>query len=168
MQGISPKFHSFDIVSCGSKISEWFNIQSEGDSLTGIMFCVVFPDHKNNPVVRESPFHFRITCLSQGIHRHVRDRFLNLSRAEGDHVWVFYMSHSQIKETTDCRISFLFDTCYSGLCWSHIPSERTPTPCSCVNSAKRCGARLLYEQDLKQLLLDGTINIFKRSREFCD
>ncbi|KAM5558836.1 hypothetical protein ABKV19_020489 [Rosa sericea] len=80
-QGMSPAFlsssddgfrPSFDIASPGSKISEWFDIQSEGDSLTvelppdresewmGIVFCVVFA-HQKDPDTLE--------CSSPGIRR---------------------------------------------------------------------------------------------------
>lgn len=34
-------------------------------------------------------------------------------------------------------------------------------------NVKKCGARLVYEQDLEQLT-KGTLNILKRAREHCD
>ncbi|XP_040363139.1 TMV resistance protein N [Rosa chinensis] len=168
-QGISPNGAplSFGIVSPGSKISEWFDTQSEGDSLTvelpsdresctsewmGIVFCVVFPDPKDPVTLQFNDL--LIECLSPGIGR---EHTLHIERhMMGDHLWMSFMPRGQIQDTTGCSIRFLFNAYYS---WF----DRIP----CSNCVKRCGARVLYEQDLKNLL-SGTTNILKRSREYCD
>ncbi|XP_040372682.1 disease resistance protein RPV1 isoform X2 [Rosa chinensis] len=156
---------SLDIVSPGNKISEWFDIQSEGDSLTvelppdqesewmGIVFCVVFAHQKDPDTLKID--HFLIECSSPGIHR---EHSLQMeTHGMGDHIWVSFMPRGQIQDTTSCSIRFSFDTHSYGLS-GYIP---------CSNCVKRCGARLLYEQDLKNLL-DGKTNILKRSHEYCD
>ncbi|XP_040362032.1 TMV resistance protein N isoform X2 [Rosa chinensis] len=175
-QGISPDFlhsfeyhyrKSFDIVSPGSKISDWFDTQSEGDSLTvelppdresctselmGIVFCVAFSG-KKDPIALEAP-RLAIRCFSTRIvtdhalpnHQIVIDQHLS-KHTMGDHLWVFFIGRCQIQDTTSCSIRFSFRL-YHGI--------NNPIPCSyCVKS---CGARLLYEQDLKNLL-NGTTNI---------
>ncbi|XP_040372655.1 TMV resistance protein N isoform X2 [Rosa chinensis] len=177
-QGISPVFlslscdrfrSSFDIVSPGSKISEWFDIQSVGDSFTvelppdresewmGIVFCVVFASLKDpDPLEFDD---FLIECSSPEIYR---EHDLRMKSSMGDHLWVSFMPRGQIQDTTSCSIRFSFDAHYYKFC-GRTKACRIP----CSNCVKRCGARLLYEQDLKNLL-DGTTNILKRSREYCD
>ncbi|PRQ44688.1 putative winged helix-turn-helix DNA-binding domain, toll-like receptor [Rosa chinensis] len=170
-QGISPSSLSlsgdvfrppFDIVSPGSKISEWFDIQSEGDSLTvelppdresewmGIVFCVVFANQK------DQFDYFQIECSSPGIRREYSVP-MEKPGIRRDHLWVSFMPRGQIQDTTSCSIRFSFV--------AHFYTISGCTPSS--NCVKRCGARLLYEQDLKNLL-DGKTNILKRSREYCD
>ncbi|XP_004302478.1 PREDICTED: uncharacterized protein LOC101311202 [Fragaria vesca subsp. vesca] len=171
-QGIPPDFLSctyrptFEIVSPGSRISEWFDIRSEGGSLIvelppdqkncksewmGFVFCVVFADRKE-PHTLEG--------LSPGVGvKHIHDsenHFLRLyvsTHMKGDHLWVSFMPRGRIRDTTSCSFTFSFD--------AYCP--RIP----CPNCVKRCGARLLYEEDLKNLLNPPT-DIMKRSLELCD
>ncbi|KAL6142732.1 hypothetical protein ACLB2K_061009 [Fragaria x ananassa] len=175
--GISPEFlsyswrnfHPFDIVSPGSRISEWFDIRSEGGSLTvelppdrkncksewmGIVLCVVFADLKEPQTLE-----FVIEGLLPGVDfKHNMD-LRNPRHMKGDHLWVSFMPRSVIQDTTSCSFTFSFDA-YCCDSWSgpHIP---------CPNYVKRCGARLLYEEDLKNLLNPPT-DIMKRSLELCD
>ncbi|KAL6146691.1 hypothetical protein ACLB2K_057369 [Fragaria x ananassa] len=170
-QGISSVFRpSFDIVSPGSRISEWFDIRSEGGSLTvelppdrkncksvwmGIVFCVVFADLKEPHTLEYNQF------VIEGLTNlwHKGKHCLNLTnlRHKGDHLWVSFMPHDQIRDTTSCSTVSFDAYCHS---WS---GPRIP----CPNCVKRCGARLLYEQDLKNLLNPPT-DIMKRSLELCD
>ncbi|KAK9944030.1 hypothetical protein M0R45_009614 [Rubus argutus] len=161
-QGISPKCNEFSIVSPGSKISKWFNIQSEGDSLTvelppdqnsmwmGITFCVVFAEHEN-PTTVEVP-DFRIRCFSEGL----SPPCLNLTKRGHimrDHLWVCYMPRRKFQDTTRCHIRFLFETYYSTFSMGSLKWSTS------FNIVKKSGARLVYEQDLKELL-NETMNIY--------
>ncbi|KAL6142744.1 hypothetical protein ACLB2K_061020 [Fragaria x ananassa] len=192
-QGISPDFllytytsdlsysynrrPSFDIVSPGSRISEWFDIRSEGDSLTvelppdrkncksewmGFVFCVVFA-HLKEPHTLEYDQFVIEGLLPEFVVKHIRDseKYFTLPRhVKGDHLWVYFMSLGQIQDTTSCSFTVSFD----GYCESwRRPLPRIP----CPNCVKRCGARLLYEDDLKNLLNPPT-DIMKRSLELCD
>ncbi|PRQ34055.1 hypothetical protein RchiOBHm_Chr5g0064571 [Rosa chinensis] len=118
----------------------------------GIVFCVVFAG-KKDPIALEATG-LDIRCLSTRIvtdhalpkHRFVTDQDLP-NHTMGDHLWVFFMGRCQIQDTTSCSNRFSFKLNH----WIN-----NPIPCSyCVKS---CGARLLYEQDLKNLL-NGTTNI---------
>ncbi|KAL6132616.1 hypothetical protein ACLB2K_064856 [Fragaria x ananassa] len=181
-QGISSDFlsynyHNFypslEIVSPGSRISEWFDILSEGDSLTmelspdqkicksewmGIVFCVVFADLKEPHTLEYDEF--EIEGLSPGVGFAHLDP-TNMRHMKGDHLWVSLMPRGQIRDTTSCSFTFSFDA-YCRHSWRrHLP--RIP----CPNCVKRCGARLLYEEDLKNLLNPPT-DIMRRSLELCD
>nr|XP_011466312.1 PREDICTED: TMV resistance protein N-like isoform X2 [Fragaria vesca subsp. vesca] len=178
-QGISPDLLSFYIVCPGSRISEWFDIRNEGGSLTvelppdrkncksewmGIMFCVVFADQREPHTVECNDF--LIECLSLGVgvkhiyaSRKYSLRLKNLRHMMGDHLWMSFMPRGQIQDTTSCSFTFSFDAyCHSWSRWMRIP---------CPNCVKRCGARLLYEEDLKTLLNPPT-DLMKRSLELCD
>nr|XP_004288231.2 PREDICTED: disease resistance protein RPS6-like [Fragaria vesca subsp. vesca] len=162
-------FHPFDIVSPGSRISEWFDVQSEGGSLTmelppdrkncksewmGIVLCAVFADLKEPQTLE-----FVIEGLLLGVDFKHNLNLRNSRHMKGDHLWVSFMPRSVIQDTVSCSFTFSFDAycCHS---WS-----RSLIPCP--NCVKRCGARLLYEEDLKNLLNPPT-NIMKRSLELCD
>nr|XP_011466316.1 PREDICTED: TMV resistance protein N-like [Fragaria vesca subsp. vesca] len=168
-QGISPNFFSFDIVSPGSIISELFDIRSEGGSLTmdlppdrkncksewmGIVFCVVFADQIEPHTLECNDF--LIEDLSPGVLKHIY-RLTDLRHMMGDHLWVSFMPRGLIQETTSCTFSF------DAYCHHSWRRPRIP----CLNFVKRCGARLLYEEDLKNLLNPPT-DIMKRSLELCD
>nr|XP_011458731.1 PREDICTED: TMV resistance protein N-like isoform X2 [Fragaria vesca subsp. vesca] len=186
-QGISRDFlsysctvrPSFDILSPGSRISEWFDIRSEGGSLTvelppdrknckskwmGIVFCVVFADLKEPHTLENDEFVIEGLSPAVGV-KHIHDskkHFMHLTNTKrhmkGDHLWVSFMPRGQIRDTTSCSFTFSFDAyCDS---WRH---PRIP----CPNCVKRCGARLLYKEDLKNLLNPPT-DIMKRSLELCD
>ncbi|XP_050369264.1 TMV resistance protein N-like [Argentina anserina] len=115
----------FKIVSPGSKISEWFDIQSEGDSLTvklppdgeacrsqwiGIVFCVVFPVRKDaDKLVHNDSL---IECSLPGLgDRHNIDSEHQLlmsgkvhNMMMGDHLWVSFMPRAQVQDTTSYSI----------------------------------------------------------------
>ncbi|KAL6142721.1 hypothetical protein ACLB2K_060998 [Fragaria x ananassa] len=180
-QGISPDFlsyrwihSSFEIVSPGSRISEWFDIRSEGGSLTvelppdrencksewmGIVFCVVFADQREPHTLECNDF--LIEGLSPGVgvkHIYASEKYslhlTNLRHMMGDHLWVSFMPRGLIQETTSCSFTVSFDAYCSWI-------DRIP----CSNCVKRCGARLLYEQDLKNLLNPPTDIMKQREAE---
>ncbi|KAL6204584.1 hypothetical protein ACLB2K_021851 [Fragaria x ananassa] len=169
---MSPNFDIFSIISPGSKISAWLNIQSEGDTLTvelpshgescrpkwmGIVLCVVFANHK--PAADLEVDEFVIRCFSQVTSRPFRAKMA--SHVMGDHIWMFYLPVEQMLDTGTNLINFLFKAYYSTWSMGRIPK----IPCS--NSHKRCAARLVCEEDLKELDND-TRSTFKRSREYSD
>lgn len=172
LQGLSPDFDKFYIVSPGSKIPEWFSNQIVGDSLVvelpldsfsrwkGIVFCVVFTDQEiNTEAVDQFRCYFRITCLSEG--SYCANWVTGVGEVVRDHLWLFYIPSEKFRDTTSTSRRFSFETCrgstHSGL------SEYTTT----WMNVKKCGAHLVYEQDLVQLT-KGTLNILKRPREYCD
>ncbi|XP_050369271.1 TMV resistance protein N-like [Argentina anserina] len=165
------KIDVFTIISPGSKISAWLNIQGEGDTLyvelpsdrescrskwTGIMLCVVFSNHKTTPAEVDE---FVVRCSSRGIVSHPFRAKL-ASHFTGDHIWVFYLPREQMQRGIT-NISFLFKAYYST--WSLEGIPKTP----CPDSVKRCAARLLCEEDLKELD-NATMKISKWSRKYCD
>ncbi|KAL6139261.1 hypothetical protein ACLB2K_064538 [Fragaria x ananassa] len=120
-QGISPDFFSFDIVSPGSRISEWFDIRREGGSLTvempldrkncksewmGIVFCVVFADQIEPHTLECNDF--LIEDLSPGVLKHIY-RLTDMRHMMGDHLWVSFMPRGLIQETTSCLRRSNFD-----------------------------------------------------------
>ncbi|KAL6132627.1 hypothetical protein ACLB2K_064867 [Fragaria x ananassa] len=183
-QGVSPDFlsysctyhPSFDIVSPGSRISEWFDIRCEGGSLTvelpsdwkncksewmGIVFCVVFADQRELQTLECTDFLIEGLSPRVGVkHIYASEKYslhlTNLRHMMGDHLWVSFMPRGLIQETTSCSFTLSFDAYCSWI--NRIP---------CPNCVKRCGARLLYEEDLKNLLNPPT-DLMKRSLELCD
>lgn len=102
LQGLSPDFDRFYIVSPGSKIPEWFSNQIVGDSLVvelpldsfsrwkGIAFCVVFADQEiNTEALDQFSCYFRITCLSEG--SYCANWVTGVGEVVRDHLWLFYM-----------------------------------------------------------------------------
>ncbi|CAL2276288.1 unnamed protein product [Prunus armeniaca] len=138
--------YGFTILTPGRKIPEWFSNQSLGDSLTvelptkwmGIAFCVVFEVQANLSDVH----YVRISCSPQGMRTHgVFPKEFTIFDVVSDHLWVIYVSRIQSEKICG-QIKFLFTTYYSH---QDIMLEHKK---SCV---KKCGFRLVHEQDVEQL-----------------
>ncbi|KAI5312221.1 hypothetical protein L3X38_041394 [Prunus dulcis] len=138
--------YGFTILTPGRKIPEWFSNQSLGDSLTvelpttwmGIAFCAVFEVQADLSDVH----YFQINCSPQGMRTHgVFPKEFNMGDVVSDHLWVLYASRIQSEKICG-QIKFLFTTYYShqGIMLEHKKS--------CV---KKCGFRLVHEQDVEQL-----------------
>ncbi|VVA31965.1 PREDICTED: TMV resistance N [Prunus dulcis] len=151
------------IVIPGKKIPEWFSNQSVGDSLTvelppdscstwiGIAFCAVFRENQTNPADDLSEFPcFRIDCSAGGEFLARSDTFKR-GNVVSDHLWVIYVSREKLKRKCG-QIKVLLETYYSQY------SEWSPRKyCS---SVKKCGLRLVLEQDveeLNQIMMDKSI-----------
>ncbi|CAL9020267.1 unnamed protein product [Prunus brigantina] len=140
-----PAFrYQFQIVTPGRQIPDWFSNQCLGDSLTmdlpldscirwmGIALCAVFEVQADL-----SEFHdFQISCSTQGFRW---DKSFQIGDVVSDHLWVCYVSHGVWgKECSQVKI--LFETYYFGV--AHL---------KCCSSIKKCGFRLVHEQDVEQL-----------------
>ncbi|CAL2276321.1 unnamed protein product [Prunus armeniaca] len=138
--------YGFTILTPGRKIPEWFSNQSLGDSLIvelpttwmGIAFCAVFEVQANLSDVH----YFRINCSPPGMRTHgVFPKEFTIGDVVSDHLWVIYASRIQSEKICG-QIKFLFTTYYSH---QDIMLEHKK---SCV---KKCGFRLVHEQDVEQL-----------------
>ncbi|KAK9901855.1 hypothetical protein M0R45_001914 [Rubus argutus] len=154
-EGIPPIFQRFNIVSPGSQIPWWFSNQSEGDSLIvqlppescsrwmGIAFCVVTAD-LGNPVAIGCEF-LSMKCFWNG-------NCCNFSgfKVSGHfvraHLWIFYMTREDIRHT--------FSYYNHNKIWL-------------TNTTNKCGARLVCEQDLEELL-HTTVKSLKRTHDYSD
>ncbi|TQD73140.1 hypothetical protein C1H46_041324 [Malus baccata] len=137
-QGISKFLRG--MVCPGSEIPEWFSNQSVGHSLNvelpppsctnwlGIAFCVVFQDPKLHYD------YFEIQCLADVSPRILTKQIRSL---ESEHLWVFYLLRR------DCRGENFFFVTDSNGC--RMEKE------AYLKYVKKCGARLLYKQDLEEL-----------------
>ncbi|PQM43022.1 TMV resistance protein N [Prunus yedoensis var. nudiflora] len=129
---------TFEIVTPGSRIPEWFNNQSVGDSLIVelppcttsicIAFCAVFED--GAPVDHPNPRHYLSTYFQ-----------IECRPGEVD------------KECSQMKISF------QTLSYKGCPSG-AKTYCSGI---KKCGFRLVHKQDMEELnqimMMNHSINI---------
>ncbi|KAL6269489.1 hypothetical protein ACE6H2_026400 [Prunus campanulata] len=147
-----PDFkYQFEIVTPGREIPGWFSNQSLGDSLTveppldscttwiGIALCAVFEVQAHL-----SEFHhFRIRCSPQGMRPPgVFAEYFKIGDVVSDHLWVIYVSRKQFEKIRG-QIKVLFTTYYSqDRMWGYKKS--------CA-SVKKCGFRLVHEQDVEQL-----------------
>ncbi|BFG41361.1 hypothetical protein CerSpe_276350 [Prunus speciosa] len=144
--------NQFEIVTPGREIPEWFNNQSLGDSLTvelpttwmGIALCAVFEAQAD----RSDLHYFQIGCSAQGLLPH--EAFSNLFKigdVVSDHLWVIYVSRKQYDsyEKICGQIKVLFTTYYSQDGIISWVQEKF-----CAN-VKKCGFRLVHEQDVEQL-----------------
>ncbi|CAL9020721.1 unnamed protein product [Prunus brigantina] len=158
---ICPLFE-FQIVTPGSRIPEWFNNQSVGDSLIvelhpcitsiWIAFCAVFEE--GAPVNHSNPPHdlssiFRIECRP-GEGAPVQSIAIDRGHLVSPHLWVSCVYHYVVdKECSQMKISF---HTYDGL------SDRIY--CSGI---KKCGFRLVHKQDVEELnqimMMNHSINI---------
>ncbi|XP_008237445.1 PREDICTED: TMV resistance protein N-like [Prunus mume] len=147
----------FEIVTPGSRIPEWFNNQSVGDSLIvelppcttsiSIVFCAVFEEHPNPP--NDLCTQFNIDCRP-GEGALVRSNAIT-SHLVSPHLWVSCVYHYVVdKECSQMKISF--HTSYAvypdRIYWSGI---------------KKCGFRLVHKQDVEELnqimMMNHSINI---------
>ncbi|KAB2603583.1 TMV resistance protein N-like [Pyrus ussuriensis x Pyrus communis] len=154
---------SLSLFVCpGSEIPEWFSNQRVGHSVNvelpppsctnwlGIAFCVVFEDHKKNlanlAVLRHYDY-FKI----QFNYKYLTCKIGSLV---SEHLWVFYLPRQYCHQE-----QFLFET-YLG---SNIGASEIKAD---LSNVKKCGARLVYKQDLEEL--KQTLKIVKRTNEYCD
>lgn len=151
----------FNIVTPGSQIPGWFRNQSEGDSLIvqlppescskwmGIAFCVVTADLENPAA---------LGCELLGMNCFWNGNCCNYSgyKVTGHflkaHLWIFYMTREDIRHTfsyynynkiwltNTTTVVFSFKASYQGFGKENILN------------VKKCGARLVCEQDLEELL----------------
>ncbi|CAN6555691.1 unnamed protein product [Malus baccata var. baccata] len=153
-----------DVVWPGSEIPEWFSHQSVGHSINvelpppsctnwlGIAFCVVFQDPTQNLANPAAPCHydyFNIQFLGDCLLRWD----CKIGSLVSEHIWVFYFSHECCHHE-----QFLFETCLYDIEGGKQKAG--------FNSVKKCGARLVYKQDLKEL--NQTLKILKRTHECRD
>ncbi|XP_062021478.1 TMV resistance protein N-like isoform X2 [Rosa rugosa] len=162
-QGISNYRETFQIVIPGSNIHEWFSHQSVGCSLSvslpahwnnsrflGFALCAVFVLHEHHPVdelyIDEfktfNATHHLICCLKHDGREYGKQPAFRFSeefcKVKSDHLWVFYVSRDKYFGTewwhNSCsQFEFLFETRGPGL------------------KVKKCGVRLIYEQDVQEL-----------------
>ncbi|RXH85590.1 hypothetical protein DVH24_009411 [Malus domestica] len=153
-----------DVVWPGSEIPEWFSNQSVGHSINvelpppsctnwlGIAFCVVFQDPTQNLANPAAPCHydyFNIQFLGDCLLRWD----CKIGSLVSEHIWVFYFSRECCHHE-----QFLFETCLYDIEGGKQKAD--------FNSVKKCGARLVYKQDLKEL--NQTLKILKRTHECRD
>ncbi|ONH90280.1 hypothetical protein PRUPE_8G044400 [Prunus persica] len=158
-----PTTSAFQIVTPGSRIPEWFNNQTVGDSLIvelppcttsiWIAFCAVFEegapvDHPNPP--HDLSTYFRIECRP-GEGRPVHSFGINKGHLVSPHLWVSCVYHFVVdKECSQMKISFhkFSEDGINRIYWSGI---------------KKCGFRLVHKQDGKKLnqimMMNHSINI---------
>ncbi|KAB2603582.1 TMV resistance protein N-like [Pyrus ussuriensis x Pyrus communis] len=155
VQGISRSVKQFHTVIPGSYIPEWFSNQSVGNSLTvetpphscsrvmGIALCAIFLE-QTNPLpecIYAYCDHFGIQCSSQHFSCRQWDSHPKICHLVSDHLWVLYVSLERIIKPGQIRISF--DTFY----YSKDLDRRLIADLK----PKKCGACLVYKQDVEEL-----------------
>ncbi|CAL9020282.1 unnamed protein product [Prunus brigantina] len=152
LQVIPRPPYKFEIVTPGGKIPELFSNQSLGDSLTvelpldscatwmGIALCAVFEVQADL-----SDFHYlEISCSAQELLPHgVFSKYFNKGDVVSDHLWVIYVPRKQFEKIC-VQIKVLFTTYYFKETWNNWEAKRK-------SSVKKCGFRLVHEQDVEQL-----------------
>ncbi|XP_021800414.1 TMV resistance protein N-like [Prunus avium] len=140
--------NQFEIVTPGREIPEWFSNQSLGDSVTvelpldscttwmGIALCAAFEVQADL-----SEFHyFQISCPLQGMRLPgVFTEYFKIGDVVSNHLWVIYVSRKLFEKI--CRQTKVFFTTY-------YSQDRIRWEKFCV---KKCGFRLVHEQDVEQL-----------------
>ncbi|PRQ24817.1 putative TIR domain, P-loop containing nucleoside triphosphate hydrolase [Rosa chinensis] len=187
-QGISTDYgnFSFNIVSPGSKISEWFAFQNEGDSLIvelplpdswrsskwmGLAFCVMFAD---DPAASLEYDYSVIECSSEGIDS-LSWQLGKKGNLVKDHFWVFYLHRQEYwnNTTASSHIRFSLQTyCRSNQVPLVLSIDELSKYGNLVTkgayNVKKCGARLVFEDDLDELLNGTMNNILQPTSEYCD
>ncbi|XP_048436904.1 TMV resistance protein N-like [Pyrus x bretschneideri] len=163
------------IVIPGSEIPKWFNNQSVGDSINvelpppsctnwlGIAFCIVlqYQDPLQN-VELPHYFRFRIHCSvelvsPEKLGPEYRWTTLLLPSLVSKNLWLFYFPRHYCLPREDChQVQFLFGIDFRDIDWRELKAN--------LNMVKKCGARLVYEQDLKEL----NQKLLKRTCEYRD
>ncbi|KAM5547208.1 disease resistance protein RPP2B-like [Rosa sericea] len=167
-QGISNAKQTFQVVLPGRKIPSWFSHERPGVSLSlwrspdfdcwdskslmGFALCVVFRLHEHHHIDELNTDQFKtfkathhlVCCLKvngrelEVCGRQPTFRFSEeFCQVESHHIWLFYVPCDNYFGTewkTSDRIEFLFETKGPGL------------------KVKRCGVRLIYEQDVQEMI----------------
>ncbi|KAM1797910.1 hypothetical protein ACFX12_032039 [Malus domestica] len=146
----------------GSEIPEWFSNQSTGHLVNvelpppsctnwlGIAFCVVFQVPKENlanPAAHFYRIDLKIEFLSKPFYSMICGSLVS------EHIWVFHLPREICHQE-----QFLFGTYFSCIGGVNVEAD--------LNKVKKCGARLVYKQDLEEL--NQTLKIVKRTHEYCD
>ncbi|CAN6687314.1 unnamed protein product [Malus baccata var. baccata] len=155
------------IVCPGKGIPEWFNNQTLGHALDvklppqscsswkGIAFCVVFAQPKENLRVLQKQKEnlrnpaalkkdgFWIQCLPRTNRR--QSTWCFTWPLVSEHLWIFYLPRKECLQE-----QFLFETYY------RLGMNK---PKVGLNVVKKCGARLVYKNNLKELIRE--LKIFK-------
>ena len=162
------------IVCPGKGIPEWFNNQTLGHALDvelppqscsswmGIAFCVLFAQPKEILRVLQkqrenwrNPADLRIDgFLIQCLPRTNRKQSTWCFKwpLVSEHLWIFYLPRKECLQE-----QFLFET-------YHTLERHEPKVA--LNMVKKCGARLVYKQDLEEL--KRTLKTLKRTYEYCE
>ncbi|RXH85461.1 hypothetical protein DVH24_009282 [Malus domestica] len=157
------------VVIPGSEIPEWFSNQSAGHSINvelpppsctnwlGIAFCVVFQDPKQNLANPAALCHYdRFEIWYSDAHFSHRVLINRIGSVASEHLWVFYLRRYRNQRREDClQEQCLFETYFFDI-EGQLKAD--------LNMVKKCGARLVYEQDLKEL----NQKLLKRTREYRD
>ncbi|XP_050108711.1 TMV resistance protein N-like isoform X2 [Malus sylvestris] len=165
------------IVIPGSEIPKWFNNQSVGYSINvelplsctnwlGIAFCIVF--QFQNPILNaQLPRWYRlsINCSVElvnpeklGPEKYWNWKIVPLPSLVSENLWLFYIPRPFCLPREDChQEQFLFEIDF-------LRNKSWIYPKADLYKVKKCGARLVYEQDLKEL----NQKLLKRTRETRD
>ncbi|XP_021819712.1 TMV resistance protein N-like [Prunus avium] len=154
-----------NIVTPGRRIPEWFKNQSVGDSLIvelppdscstwmGFALCVVFEEDHPNPAHDLSEFHYFTIDCSSG-EKELAYVWLEIGHVVSDHLCVFYVSREDWNRQCS-QMKILFQTYYE--------NRARPLDRRNCSSIKKCGLRLVHEQDVEQLnqimMMNQAINI---------
>ncbi|BBG97203.1 hypothetical protein Prudu_006244, partial [Prunus dulcis] len=158
---------AFQIVTPGSRIPEWFNNQSVGDSLIvelppcttsiWIAFCAVFEE--GAPVDHSNPrqylsTNFQIVCRP-GEGARVRSNRITKGHLVSPHLWVSCVYHYVVdKKCSQMKISF------------HSFSDAYPNRIY-YSGIKKCGFRLVHKQNVEELnqimMMNHSINIITKA-----
>ncbi|XP_050108506.1 TMV resistance protein N-like isoform X2 [Malus sylvestris] len=164
-------YRFYDHIVCpGKGIPEWFNNQTLGHALDvelppqscsswmGIAFCVVFAQPKENLRLLQKQKEnwgnladleidgFMIRCLPRtNREQNTWSTWYFRRPLVSEHLWIFYLPRKQCLQE-----QFLFETYY------RLGMNK---PKVGLNMVKKCGARLVYKQDLKEL--KRTLKILK-------
>ncbi|XP_048436906.1 TMV resistance protein N-like [Pyrus x bretschneideri] len=150
------------IVIPGSEIPKWFNNQSVGHSINmelpppsctnwfGFALCVVF-QHQDPLQNVELPRYcrFRIHCSVELVSPEKLVSIypwttLLLPSLVSENLWLFYISRQHCLPREDYhQVQFLFRIYFLDNGWRELKAN--------LNMVKKCGARLVYKQDLKEL-----------------
>ncbi|CAL9020276.1 unnamed protein product [Prunus brigantina] len=135
---------------------QWFSNQSLGDSLTveipttwmGIALCAVFEVQAD---LSDFDFdYFEISCSALGLLPHgVFSKYFKKGDVVSPHLWVIYVRREQVEtkcgttQPDQIKVLLTFYYCGQEGIWRRHEKSRV--------SVKKCGCRLVHEQDVEQL-----------------